>query len=246
MQIQRGVAVTVVGAVMAAALAQPLWAGVIPVPNGSFESPYVDMVSPYATSTISDWQKAPVPAWWLGLGYSEQQWIDSAGVFVNVPFTPIDNVDQRQAAFMFATPGVELFQDLTATFEVGWSYHLAVGIEGGGYGMLVGVPMEIRLYYRDAGGNRVAVGATIATNANATGDITHLTDYQMDIPIVAVGDAWAGKTIGVQLIQTVDPLDAGGFWVLDNVRLTTVPEPTTLGLLALGIAGWGLRRRRRT
>jgi len=244
MQVQRGAVATLVGAAMAAAIAQPLWAGVINVPNGSFESPYVDMVSPYATSTINDWQKAPVPAWWLGLGYNAQQWSDSAGVFVNVPFAPIDNVYGRQAAFVFATPGVELFQDLTATFEVGQSYHLTVGIEGGGYGMLVGVPMEIRLYYRDGSGNRVTVGAAIATNANPTGVVTHLTDYQLDIPVVATGDAWAGKTIGVQLIQTVDLQEAGGFWVLDNVRLT--PEPATLGLLALGIAGWSVRRRRRT
>jgi len=167
-------------------------------------------------------------------------------VFVDVPFAPVTNVDQRQAAFVFATPGVELFQDLTATFQVGQSYHLTVGIEGGGYGMLVGVPMEIRLYYRDNSDNRVTVGAKSATNANATGDITHLTDYQLDIPAVTAGDAWAGKNIGVQLIQTVDLTDAGGFWALDNVRLTSVPEPATLGLLVLGIAGWSMRRRRRT
>jgi hypothetical protein len=224
--------------------AVPAWSATINVPNGSFETPYVDMVSPYATSVISDWQKAPVPAWWTGAGYSAQQWTDSIGVFVNVPFAPIDNVDGRQGAFMFAPPGCELFQDLTDTFHVGQSYHLTVGIEGGGYGMQAGVPMEIRLYYRDAGSNRVTVGASVASNTNTTGNLTHLTDYQLDIPTVTAGDAWAGKNIGVQLISTADFTNGGGYWDIDNVRLTATPEPATMMLMAAGAGILWARRRR--
>ncbi|OQA00544.1 MAG: hypothetical protein BWY71_00693 [Planctomycetes bacterium ADurb.Bin412] len=219
---------------LAAGSLQTLWAGTINVPNGSFEAPYVDMVSPYATSSISDWQKAPVPQWWLDAGYSTQQWTDSAGVFVNVPFQPVDNVDGRQAAFMFSPPGCELFQDLAATFEIGQSYTLTVGIEGGGYGMKPGVPMEIRLYYRDDTGNRIPVGSTEVINTNASGVMSHLTDYQLDIPAVLADDAWAGKNIGVQLISTVSFEDSGGFWNIDNVRLISIPEPISLTLLALG------------
>jgi hypothetical protein len=227
-------------------MARPAASAPIAIPNGSFESPYADMVSPYATSSISDWQKAPVPAWWTGYGYSAQQWTDSAGVFVNVPFAPIDNVDERQAAFMFSPPGYELFQDLTAaTFEVSQSYHLTVGIEGGGYGMLAGVPMEIRLYYRDAGDNRVTVGAKVATNTNTTGVLLHFTDYQLDIPAVAASDPWAGKNIGVQLISTADFTNSGGFWNIDNVRLTATPEPASLALLAIGAGVLAVRRRSR-
>ncbi len=222
------------GLFLAAGSLQTLWAGTINIPNGSFEAPYVDMVSPFATSSISDWQKAPVPAWWTGAGYSEQQWTDSAGVFVNVPFQPVDNVDGRQAAFMFSPSGYELFQDLAASFEVGQSYTLTVGIEGGGYGMKLGVPMEIRMYYRDDTGNRITVGSTEVINTNGSGAMSHLTDYQLDIQAVLADDAWAGKNIGVQLISTVGFEDAGGFWNIDNVRLISIPEPISLSLLALG------------
>ncbi|GMV97296.1 MAG: PEP-CTERM sorting domain-containing protein [Phycisphaerae bacterium] len=236
-------------AFLSAALAGLVGAGtlagaVINVPNGSFEEPYVDMVSPYATSEVAIWQKAPVPAWWLGLGYSAQQWNESVGTFVNVPFAPIDNVDGRQAVFMFATPDVELFQELDAVFEPGFSYRLTVAIEGGGFGMKLGVPMEIRLYYRD-GDQRVTVGATEVTNANSSGVLSHLTDHHLDVPAVMAGDPWAGRKIGVQLISTVGLLDAGGYWDIDNVRLTAVPEPAALLLFGAGAAALLARRRAR-
>jgi hypothetical protein len=110
--------------------------------------------------------------------------------------------------------------------------------------MLVGVPMEIRLYYRGAGGNRVTVGATAATNTNDTGELSHFTDYQLDTPAVAADAPWAGKNIGVQLISTADFTNAGGFWNIDNVRLTATPEPASMALLAAGMGILLVRRRR--
>lgn len=227
---------------LASLVTVPASAEIISVPNGSFESPYLEMVSPYATSQIDHWQKAPVPDWWTGAGYGADQWRDSAGVFLNVPFAPIDNMDGRQAAFMFSPPGYELFQDLAATFLVGRSYHLIVGIEGGGYGMQLGVPMEIRLYYRDESGDRITVGATEAQNTNDTGAMTSFTDHFLDIPTVADGDPWAGKPIGVQLISTSTFENAGGYWNIDNVRLSAVPEPGSALLLAMGLCAFGVWR----
>ena len=232
--------------------ASVLVAAVIDVPNGSFESPYLEMQVPYATPGISDWQKAPLPGWAPGYGISEQDWVQTAGVFLNVPFAPIDNVDGRQAAFLFATPEVELFQDLNVQFEVGQAYDLMVGMQGGGNPsytppMKAGVTMEIRLYYRDDSQNRVTVGSTVVTNPEDNYVVTHLTDYQLHIPAVTAQDAWAGRNIGVQLVSTLTVEDiaagkTGGFWDIDNVRLSAVPEPTSLTLLALGLFGV-LRRR---
>jgi len=62
--------------------------------------------------------------------------------------------------------------------------------------------------------------------------MSHFTDYQLDIPTVLAGDAWAGENIGVQLISTVGFEDAGGFWNMDHVRLTSVSEAVTLNLLS--------------
>ena len=39
------------------------------------------------------------------------------------------------------------------------------------------------------------------------------------------GDAWAGQNIGVQIASTVSTNLAGGYWDVDNVRLTETPLP---------------------
>jgi hypothetical protein len=203
------------------------YAGAIYIPNASFELPETAFVN----VDIDSWQKSPTP-WWYDEsgGYS---WSQLTGVFLNVPATDpghIDNCDGNQAVWLFAVPEVELFQDLTATFEVGQSYHLTVGIIGGGGNMKDDVPIEIRLYYRDAENNKVAVGATTFRYDSDAGYVKHFSDVQLDIPQVRPTNPWAGKNIGVQLVSTLTLADldpdtgkAGGYWDLDNVRLTKSP-----------------------
>ncbi len=216
---------------VSAARAAPIY-----VPNASFESPVI-RESPFARPDLADWQQAPPPDWWIGMGYTAEDWDNTTGVFYNVPDVPtwIDNVDGEQAAFLFSTPGVEIYQDLAATFEAGLALRLTVGLQGGGMGMPLGTPLELRLYYRDDDGVRVTVGSTVAVNTTDESQphLRHLDDWQLEIAVVSPSDPWAGKNIGIQIISP--PQSPGGFWRVDNVRLEVIPEPAAAALLAAGL-----------
>jgi hypothetical protein len=225
-------------------LGSPARSDSVYIPNGSFESPAVPNAPPYASPNISDWQRLPVPTWWTSYGYTDDAWTQSSGIFVNVPFAPIDDCDGNQLAFMFSVPGYALYQDLAATYQVGQSYHLTVSMQGGGYGMPLGCPMDLVLYYRDANGNQIIIGGTEVTNTNDTGTLSHLTDYTLNVPAVTASDPWAGRSIGVELLQTAGANNSGGYWDIDNVRLSsaTAPEPGSLALLAIGLGVLGVRQ----
>lgn len=209
---------------MFAGRANNLQAASVDIPNASFESPetvFVDI-------NIDSWQMPPKPFWYDESGGN--LWSQLTGVFLNLPPEDpdrIDNCDGNQAAWFFALPEVELFQDLAATFEVGKSYHLTAGIIAGGGNMKDGVAIEIRLYYRDAENKKVTAGATTYTYDAEAGFVKHLIDVRLDLPPVVSTDPWAGRNIGVQFVpvMTLADLDpetgkAGGYWDLDNVRLT--------------------------
>jgi prepilin-type processing-associated H-X9-DG protein len=213
------------------------------VGNHSFESPDVPDAPPYAGSAIGVWQKT---------GLETQ-----TGIFENTAAfgPPVAGADGQQLGFVFAAPGAGIFQDLLSpasaplTYQVGQSYRLTVAVEGGGGGMPLNVPLDLRLYYVDptitAGDNRVTVASTTYRNDNATGAITRLDDVSVDLPTVAGGQAWAGRQIGVRIVAVDDPtVTESGYFDIDNVRLTAVPEPAAGGLL-LAAAGLGLLRRRR-
>jgi hypothetical protein len=210
---------------------------IIKAPDGSFESP----VTPFVDTRIDGWQKAPKPAW-----FDESvngPWDNLMGLFLNTPPSDprhIDNCDGNQAAYLFASPQVAIFQDydstdwshpapthaFNVTFQPGKSYTLTVGVIGGGGGMTNGATMQLSLYYRDSASNFVTVAATTITNTPANfPTTTHLVDYQVQVPGVRPTDAWAGQHIGVQLLSTVGFDAAGGYWDVDNVRLAEMVAP---------------------
>jgi hypothetical protein len=213
--------------------------GVIYVPNGSFESPAAPQVNPYAGPDMDAWQKTPQPSWYYPSNYNDSPWEYQMGEFYNVPFPGsfIDNCDGIQAAFVFALQGAGLFQDynslsgtntvpshaFNAKYNVGRAYNLTVGLIGGGGGMRPGATFQISLYYRDALSNMVTVRSTTITNSSAVFPTnTHLVDFQVHLPTVKTGDAWAGQNIGIQLLSTVATNIQGGYWDADNVRLAEV------------------------
>jgi len=223
-----------------------LWAGLasgstIYVPNSSFESPAAPQVNPYAGPDLDYWQKAPQPSWYYPSNNFDTPWEDLMGAFFNVPYpgTFIDNCDGMQASFLFALPDAALFQDydtiygtntvpshaFNAKFHPGRAYNLTVGLIGGGGNMQPGATFELSLYYRDAGGNLVPVAVTTVTNSpDLFPTNTHFVDFQVHVPTVHASDAWAGKNIGIKLASTVGFDIAGGYWDVDNVRLSEVIE----------------------
>ncbi len=230
----------------------------IPIPNGSFEGPSTTFVN----TNIDSWQKTPQPAdYHASSGY---QWYQLAGVFDNTaPDQPdhIYNLDGDQAAYVFADPKVGLFQDynsfgddstatsheFNATFAVGQSFTLTVGVNGGGGNMTEGAQLLIALYYRDGQGNMVTVAGTDVVYTPAAFPVhTLMYDYQATTSLVQASDPWAGQNIGILIYSdSPDAIVPGGYWDVDNVRLySAIPEPTSLGLMALGAASLLSQRRR--
>ena len=214
----------------------------IEVPNSSFESPIVPPVSPFAIPDMDAWQKTPQPAWYDPAQNADTPWDYLMGTFYNVPFPAqfIDNCDGSQAAFVFAVPQAGLFQDynsvsgtnttpshaFNATFRPGMQYALTAGLIGGGGNMPQGATVQLSLYYRDASSNMVTVAATTVTNTVAVFPTnTHFVQFQVQVLGVKSADAWAGKNIGIAIESTTDFSLTGGYWDVDNVRLTETVAP---------------------
>jgi hypothetical protein len=229
------------------------------VPNGSFESPVPPLGYPVDTR-IDAWQESPQPAWYDPAAFGGLAWDQLSGVFPNPPpesvAKHIDNMAGSQAAYLFAVAGVGLFQHygsqgwndpapthaLDVTYQAGMGYQLSVGVIGGG-GMAEGATLQIGLYYLDGGNNPVMVGSRdITYSAAAFPSTTHFTDYDVTVPAVQAGDPWAGQKLGVSLMATSM---GAGYWDLDHVRLSAIPEPGSVALLGLGLGGlWFVRRPR--
>lgn len=245
-------AVVAVAALVAGSVAGRAWASPALV-NGSFETPVITPVPgnpySYALPTVADWTQVGTA--------------NNTGTFANTDVGSPDhivNADGAQLAWIFSASGTELDQDLTDTYQLGQTYHLAVAVcESQGMYLAPGDTLEARLYYHNpailTGDNRVIVGHAAITNTVEKGlSSTSLVDLAFTTAAVGAGDPWLGQPIGVELVPTVsglvldDPNYPGGrygVWDVDNVRLTAapVPEPAALTLLALGAVVLVRRRR---
>ena len=72
---------------------------------------------------------------------------------------------------------------------------------------------------------------------------THFNDFSATLPALAANDPAIGKAVGVSIISSSPAANPGGFFDLDNVRVTAVPEPGCVG--AAVVAGALMLRRRR-
>jgi len=221
----------------------------VPVANGSFESPVWTGPLP-VDIRLDGWTKSPAPSWFVPQG-PLQSWDQLSGIFPNPPSGQpgrIPNADGQQAAYLFALPLAGFSQVLPATFEVGVSYEVTVGVRGGG-NIVDGTPLMVSLFYLDSSFQPTSVGSvTLAYNATLGAAWPSLTDVSAATGAISEGSPAAGRNIGVGIVSVGGMGE--GYWDVDNVRVTAtvVPEPGMGGLMALGgLAGgaWMLARRRR-
>lgn len=211
-------------------------AGVIYVPNNSFETPPVPDEPPFAAPFLDYWQETDQPGYYNPTNFDDTPWQDLVGEFYNDPGDGayIDNTDGVQCGFLQSLPLVGIFQDynsfsdtqsgpthaFNARFNRGHTYHLTVGLIGGGGGMPQGATLQMSFYYRDAMSNMVVVASeTITNSTNIFATNTHFIDFHLDVAAVQPTDAWAGQSIGIEFLSTVDFSNLGGYWDIDNVRL---------------------------
>ena len=201
-------------------VASPLLALCIPIENGSFESPAIDLsLNPFgAWPVIDGWTEMDLDT--LGS--------QNTGVFVNSPADSNDhivNADGAQLAFLGSEAGNGLSQALGSVYQAGASYRLMVGVAvSSRFPPAMGEgadELELALYYMDGNEPMDIVTTLVAATGQSS---TELQVFSLELPVVSADAAWAGQTMGVAIRAAGQ---AGGFWDLDDVRVTEL-WPVTL------------------
>jgi hypothetical protein len=180
----------------------------IPVANHSFETPVVPFAEPYAL---------PYAPSWIELD-NDTDFSANTGVFLNV--TGIANTDANQLAFLGSEEGNAFLQDLAATYQSGKSYKITVGVcISAQYPPPDPNALALSFYYDDPVSDPNCYFKT-ASQPPSNLTATALKDFSVYLPTVQADDAWAGEYIGIA-IRATGPM--GGYWDLDNVRVTEYP-----------------------
>ena len=202
-------------------------ADMIPVANHSFEYPAInpDENPLYAIPFVPLWIEVDMDT---DPDYPSK----FVGIFLNPPPESPDgdhivNADGSQLAFLYSSSGNALLQDLAAAYQAGKRYRLEVDVcPSKRYPPAnpdVDNVLILEFYFIDDAAER----QTIRTTSVPAWDLTQnfLKTYALTLPPVKNTDAWVNKPIGIALrAEGVE----GGYWDLDNVRVTAFPKTPEL------------------
>ncbi len=212
-------------------------AGMITIGNHSFETP--DLVTDKSGAVASDtWRRVGSGSDPLGHGsVGLIKRVD--GTFASILDPTPDPADGEQALYLNG-PAESIFQVLTDTLEANMTYTLTV--DAGDRDGLAFQACELRmgtvsdpLVSADFGLNLLA--ATVVSNTTPVNGPGENDGWETWVTTFTTGDGVVGDQLRVELVTTGTIQS-----YFDNVRLEAVPEPATMGLLALG--GLALLRRR--
>jgi hypothetical protein len=179
----------------------------IPVANYSFEFP----VTEYAIPIVSLWRDIDL----------DEDYSSFTGTFKNTSAGSDDhvwNADGDQLGLLNDLAGNALEQEFAATYEVGKSYQLTVGVcTSKNSTPPAGTSLELAFYYISNGQFSDIVTAPVSIEGLTS---TFLEDFSLILETVEAGNPWAGKNIGIAIRSTGS---SGGYWDLDNFRLVELP-----------------------
>ncbi len=192
----------------------------IPVANHSFEIPAIDPVE-------NPFLAIPVTPYWIALDLDDD-FGSNTGIFKNTPpDSPagdhIVNAHGEQLAFLGSQTGNALLQDLTAPYEAGRNYRMTVEVcPSKRYPPSEADPnntLSLEFYYINNEPNLVTLSASPVPSTALTAN--YLKPFSVILPTVETDDAWVDRPIGIAIRANGV---AGGYWDLDNVRVTAFPR----------------------
>jgi hypothetical protein len=222
-------------AIAAVATMGPVAAFAVPiaVQNASFEQPACQPAGgpgPCLNNSLLGTFVIGSPPGWVFAGFQAGVYRPTGNAF-NAGF-PTNGVQSG-----YGNAGSTLTQNNIATIVDGTTYTLLVDVGRRKDSCCTGLLFEILL---------LADGVSVASvdQTNFVGGPPNLGDWK-SISVSFLGDAVSnGKSLGIKLFAGATQTNWDNVRLSDAIRPLSVPEPTTLLLLGLGLAGLGVARRR--